>query len=624
MKKTTLLFTSILLSITLIYGQTGIPDKDKVVWVEAESFEHYGGWVVDSQFIDEMGSSYLMAHGLGKPVIPAYKRVPFPKEGAYNVYVRTYNWVSPWHKKDGPGAFYISVNGEPVAGKAGMSGDKWEWQKIGTVIAGKGDIIIGLHDLTGFNGRCDALLFSADTTFVPSSLYADVEQMRAAYSNKAKPKKSKYDLVVTGGGVAGISTAVSAARLGLKVALVQDRPLLGGNNSSEVRVHLGGRIGLDPYPELGALVAEMGPLKGGNAQPGDYYEDDKKLNIVKAEKNISLFLNNRVVSVEMKDSLIKSVCAVDVITGNKIELSAPLFADCTGDGVLGYLAGADYTMGREGRSVYNEPTAPENTDLMTMGSSVQWYSVKGDSAAEFPEFSFGLDVSESSVEKVHMGEWTWETGMTWNQIEEFEKTRDYGLLVVFSNWSFLKNKSQAADKFANNNLEWVAYVAGKRESRRLMGDYILKEQDITSGEWQEDGTASTSWSIDLHYPDPANAKHYPEQPFKSIAVHQNIHPYPIPYRCFYSRNINNLFMAGRNISVSHVALGTVRVMRTTGMMGEVVGMAASVCRKNKSLPRSVYTSHFQQLKDLMIKGVGSMESAAQQQYNEGSTLGPRE
>ena len=219
-----------------------------------------------------------------------------------------------------------------------------------------------------------------------------------------------------------------------------------------------------------------------------------------------------------------------------------------------------------------------------------------------------------------MGEWTWETGMNRNQITEFERIRDYGLMVIFSNWSYLKNRYTASEYYRNRALEWVAYVAGKRESRRLLGDHILTENDLVEHIPYEDGTACTSWTIDLHYPDPENSRHFPQKEFKSIAQHVATYHYPIPYRCFYSRNIENLFMAGRNISVTHVALGTTRVMRTTGMIGEVVGMAASICIKKQTIPRGVYASYLKQLKELREKGTGK-DMLNNQQYNEGGTLG---
>ena len=595
------------------------------IFIEAESFQNKGGWVVDQQFMDLMGSSYLMAHGLGTPVSDATTTVNFAKTGEYTVFVRTYNWTSPWTTKEGPGKFQLTVNGRALNNKIlGTKSTAWEWQEVGKVKTSSGTVTIGLRDLTGFNGRCDAVYFTMDNVLPPN----EREALTAFRKEKlglpeVVPNAGKFDLVVVGGGVAGTAAALTAARQGLKVALIQDRPVLGGNNSSEVRVHLGGRINLDPYPKLGDVVNEIAPLRGGNAQPGDYYEDEKKMEMVNAENNISLFLNFRAFKVEKEGTTIRTVFAKHIETAEELSFSAPLFADCTGDGTIGYLAGADFAMGRESKAEFNEATAPEEADKMTMGSSVQWYSKEGDKSSDFPEFNYGIDFNEINAQKVTMGEWTWETGMNFDQISDFERVRDYGMLVVYSNWSYLKNKSSFKEEYKNKYLDWVAYIAGKRESRRLIGDMVLTEQDITDFVIYPDASAPTSWTIDLHYPDPKNTKHFPGAEFKSIAVHKTIHPYPIPYRCFYSRNINNLFMAGRNISVTHVALGTVRVMRTTGMMGEVVGMAASVAAKNKTTPRGVYQEHLDELQRLMTKGASKYNIENLQNYNLGGTLGPK-
>ena len=595
------------------------------LFIEAESFKNKGGWVVDQQFMDLMGSSYLMAHGLGTPVSDATTTVNFAKTGEYTVFVRTYNWTSPWTTKEGPGKFQLTVNGRVLNNKIlGTKSTAWEWQEVGKVKTSSGTVTIGLRDLTGFNGRCDAVYFTMDNVLPPN----EREALTAFRKEKlglpeVVPNAGKFDLVVVGGGVAGTAAALTAARQGLKVALIQDRPVLGGNNSSEVRVHLGGRINLDPYPKLGDVVNEIAPLRGGNAQPGDYYEDEKKLEMVNAENNISLFLNFRAFKVEKEGTTIRTVFARHIETAEELSFSAPLFADCTGDGTIGYLAGADFAMGRESKAEFNEATAPEEADKMTMGSSVQWYSKEGDKSSDFPEFDYGMDFNETNAQKVTMGEWTWETGMNFDQISDFERIRDYGMLVVYSNWSYLKNKSSFKEEYKNKYLDWVAYIAGKRESRRLIGDMVLTEQDITDFVIYPDASAPTSWTIDLHYPDPKNTKHFPGAEFKSIAVHKTIHPYPIPYRCFYSRNVDNLFMAGRNISVTHVALGTVRVMRTTGMMGEVVGMAATVAAKNKTNPRGVYQKHLDKLQRLMTVGAGKYNIENIQNYNLGGTLGPK-
>lgn len=588
--------------------------------VETESFSQKGGWVIDQQFMDQMGSPYLLAHGMGVPVGDAITNVTFPEEGTYYVYARTYNWTSPWSSKKGPGKFSLYVNNKKIGGTLGDEGTKWQWQKVGKVKISELEVSLRLHDLTGFDGRCDAIFFTTEADMTLPSEIEELKLFKQNYlGNKNATENLTYDFIVVGGGIAGISAAVSAARLGGKVALVNDRPVLGGNNSSEIRVHLGGRIETGIYKNLGNLQKEFGPVNGGNAMPASRYEDQKKMDVVEKEHNITLYLNNRAVEVKMDGNMIKTVIIQNIETGVRTSISAPLYSDCTGDGTIGFLAGADYRIGRESKSEFGETRAPEIADSLTMGASVQWYAVDTGRRSEFPVFEYGICFNNENCEKVTMGEWTWETGMNMDQLNNFEYVRDYGLMVVYSNWSYLKNKYNTDNKYKNLKLDWVAYLAGKRESRRLMGDYILKEDDLVKSVFHEDGTAATTWTIDLHFPDPANTHHFPNREFKSIAKHTPIYPYPIPYRCLYSRNIGNLFMAGRNISVTHVALGTVRVMRTTGMMGEVVGMAASLCKKYNVNPRGIYMNHLDELKALMKKGVGK-DLPNNQRYNEGNTL----
>lgn len=585
--------------------------------VEAESFGNKGGWKVDQQFMDLMGSPYLIAHGLGTPVADAVTQATFPAKGEYHVYVRTYNWTSPWHEGEGPGRFCLTVGGRRLPAKLGASGKQWLWQDAGKVKVSNLVQEIALRDLTGFDGRCDAIYFTTDATDMPPTELSELSSWRRAKHGlpDVAPIAGTYNLVVVGAGIAGMSAAASAARLGCSVALINDRPVIGGNNSSEIRVHLGGVIETGEYPALGTLQNEFGPTRGGNAQPAEVYEDQKKLDWIRAESGIELFADYRVVRVEMDGQKIVSVTAQHIADGNELRFVAPLFADCTGDGTVGFLAGADYRMGREAKDEFGESIAPDVADKMTMGASVQWYSEDAGKKQPFPDFSYGLAFDEKNCERVTMGEWTWETGMNHDQIHDFERIRDYGMLVVYSNWSFLKNRLADNAQYANRRLAWVAYIAGKRESRRLMGDYILHQDDITKHVAHEDASFATTWSIDLHRPDPANSASFPGMEFKAVTTHIPIYPYGVPYRCLYSRNVDNLFMAGRNISQTHVALGTTRVMRTTGMMGEVVGMAAAICREHGVCPRDVYRHHLPQLKKLMAEGVGRRGIENNQKYN---------
>ena len=592
------------------------PNPDATLWLEAESFAQKGGWSVDQQFTFEMGSPYLIAHGMGQPVEDASTIVKFPAKGKYHIWVRTYNWTSPWSEGEGPGAFKLSVDGSEFRTTLGTQGEEWMWQYVGSAKVGA-EAEVKLHDLKGFDGRCDAIWFSNDKNAVPPTDADALAQFREQQLGK-QIREVKYQFVVVGGGVAGICASVAAARMGVKVALINDRPIWGGCNSSETRVHLGGHIEMEPYTNLGNMIKEFGPLKGGNAQPAEFYEDDKKRAFLEAEKeNLDLYPSYRVYKVDSEGGIISAVYAQHIESGEIVKFVAPIYSDCTGDGTVGYLAGADFAMGRESRSDYNEPSAPEQGDKMTMGSSVQWYSVEAEDMQSFPLFEYGLTFDDESCQKVTMGEWTWETGMNRDQCWEFERIRDYGLMVVYSNWSYLKNHLKENDKYTNRKLGWVAYVAGKRESRRLLGDHVLTENDLVNEVKYPDASFTTTWSIDLHYPDPKNTAHFPGNEFKSICVHGKVNPYAVPYRCLYSRNINNLFMAGRDISVTHIGLGTVRVMRTTGMMGEVVGMAAGICSSHGVLPRDVYTSHLSELKNLMKQGMGKSGLENNQLYNTG-------
>ena len=599
-----------------------LAQKPATVFIEAESFDNKGGWSIDQQFMDVMGSSYIIAHGMGSPVADASTTVSFPETGTYRVYVRTRNWTAQWSDKEAAGQFQLLVNDKPLGKTFGKDNEKWNWSDGGTVKITQKENKIALKDLTGFNGRCDAILFTSVPNYKPIEDKEKLTDYRNTYFGFDKNPKNAgdFDFVVVGGGMAGTCSAISAARKGVKVALIQNRPVLGGNNSSEVRVHLGGRINLEPYPALGNLVNEIGPSEGGNAQPKEYYEDEKKMKAVLAEPNISLFLNYHANKVDTKGSRIEKVYATNIETGEKVYFEAPLFADCTGDGTIGFLAGAEYMTGRESRDVYGEKTAPEVADNLTMGASVQWFTEKKDQPVSFPDIKWGLPWDEDKAEEITKGDWEWETGMGLDMTLDFEQIRDYGMLAVYSNWSYLKNRAVNKAKFANDALKWVAYVAGKRESRRLKGDYVLIEQDLTDQRVYPDGTAPTSWTIDLHYPDPENSKLFPGAAFKSIAKHIKIYPYPIPFRCLYSKNIDNLMMAGRDISVSHVALGTVRLMRTTGMMGEVLGMAAAICKEEKTTPRGLYQNHFPKLEAMMIEGVGDATLPKIQDYNLGGTL----
>ncbi|WP_186774895.1 FAD-dependent oxidoreductase [Allorhodopirellula solitaria] len=560
------------------------------VLVEAESLDSAGGWKLDTQFIREMGSPYLLAHGLGTPVADASGTVEVPRAGEYRVYVRTKDWVARWGAPGSPGRFQLLVNGEPLETTFGSEGAQWHWQDGGTVQIPDTSVDLALHDLTGFDGRCDAIYLTQSSEGPPQddSILPAWRRERLDIAEEVTVKDD-YDLVVIGGGYSGLGTSISAARSGCRVALIQDRGVLGGNGSSEVRVWAKGEIRRGKYPRIGEIVEEL--ADSAKKSPGTYeeFEDAKKETIVRAEPNIDLFLNHHAYQVEMDGDRIQSVTAFDTKTSHRLKFVAPLFADCTGHATIGYLAGADFDMSPDGR----------------MGMSNMWAWDELDEKVSFPETPWALDLEmqDFPYPRDHHAQWFWESGFDKDAVGDAEGIRDWNLRAAYGAFNAMKNRGGAAEH-QNATMTWLAYIGGPRESRRLMGDVLLTHDDIMQKKEFVDGTVPSTWSVDLHYPKKQYAEKFPDNPFISIAVHgsgvDRTFGYPIPYRCFYSRNVPNLFMAGRCISVTHEALGTTRVMKTCGMMGEVIGKAASLCRLHQCLPRDVYYNYWSEL-DSMLK-----------------------
>jgi hypothetical protein len=552
-------------------ARTALPSRgaDRVL-LEAESFQNSGGWSLDTQFIDLMGSPYLIAHGLGQPVNDALTTVSFPTLGKYRVWVRTKDWVAHWKAPSAPGKFQVLIHGRPLPETFGTKSATWFWHDGGTFDITVKQTTVALHDLTGFDGRCDAIYFTKDLQETPPNDSAPLSTWRkTVLALPPTPEDmGEFDLVVVGGGYGGLGSALSAARMGLKVALIQNRPVLGGNGSSEIRVWAQGLIRRGNYPHIGEMIEEFADKAKNSPGTYDEFGDAQKEALIRSEKNISLFLNEHVYAAESRDNRIIAVTALNTTNSREKRFRGKFFSDCTGHGNLAHLAGAKYEI--------------ELKDLM--GTSNMWIWSNTPAPRTFPETPWALDLKmddfpypklgKADMASKGKGEWFWESGFNKHPINDLELIRDWNLRAVFGAFNAMKNRDGKTEH-PNAKLDWVAYIGGTRESRRIVGDVMLTQEDIVAKREFPDGCVPSTWSIDLHYAKQEYAKKFPDNPFISIAEHDRrvdrTFGYPVPYRCLYSANLTNMFMAGRNISVTDHALGTVRVMKTIGMMGEVVG-----------------------------------------------------
>lgn len=584
--------------------------------IEAEDFENHGGWVLDSQFETVMGSPYLLAHGMGRPVIDASTAVAITNAGEYEVWVRTKDWAPPHH----PGRFTLSINGAVLDTIFGTNGKDWSWQSGGRIWIPEGKAELTLHDLTGFYARCDAIYLSLDGVAPPNTVDAASRAWRkAARGLPDQPIDAGiYDVIVVGGGIAGCAAALTAARLGDRVALIQDRPVLGGNASRE--------IGLSPRGTQGALLEAL------SARTGD--GDLQAQALLEAEPTATLFLGHRIVDVGVAGGRVVSVDAVQAHAGHERRFRAPMFIDCTGTAILGVLAGAKTLFGREAALEFNESYAPEVRDDMHHGNTLFFRTRMASEPISFPDVPWAIEVAkdyanlsgqlvEPGVEngpgpavnpnspefqfseptKPWMQQFPathyWEYGQWLDPYTEGEYIRDYLLRALFG--TFWNVKRLEPEKYANLEFDWVAYVAAQGEFRRYQGDYILTQNDIVDHRMLPDTLVFNDGAFCLHCAYGPEESQYDFRLKDWIWDTRDKKPYGIPFRCLYSVNIENLMMAGKHISVTHVAGSSTKFMGNGAQHGIAVGAAAHLCAQRATTPRGLYEHHLGELKKLVSR-----------------------
>ncbi|MEP2237817.1 MAG: FAD-dependent oxidoreductase [Maribacter sp.] len=420
-----------------------------------------------------------------------------------------------------------------------------------------------------------------------------------------RKKNLEYDVVVIGGGAAGICAAVAAARNGAKTVLVQDRPVLGGNASSEIRVHLNGVNHLkDGLPERETGIIEEILLLNRFQNPQESFTvwDHVLYDFVTREPNLDLMLNTSAMRANTDNGKIISAYCFQLTTEMEFTIKGKQFIDCSGDGLLAATAGALYRTGREAASEFNEKFAPEEADGWQMGGTVLLSSKDMGKPMPFDPPSF---VRKYNAKASHKGRkltpfvegfWWVELGSDDDIIADYEENRHKLMGYAYGVWDHVKNSGKFPEA-ENYALDWVCSLPGKRESRRFMGDFILSEGDLLNNRNFDDAVAYGGWSLDEH--NPGGIENLSEPPSYFHSKFAEV--YQIPFRSLYSKNISNLLFAGRNISQTHIALSSSRIMATCALEGQAVGTAAALCLNHKIDPREISKKYINELQEQLLR-----------------------
>ena len=581
--------------------------------IEAEDFDDYGGWVLDSQFDHEMGSPYLLAHGYGRPVADASTTVKLDQSGTYEVWVRAKDWVPAHH----PGRFELSLGAAKLECEFGANGQDWCWERAGSIELEAGPLKVTLHDLTGFDARCDAIYISRNGGQPIDGAEPDARAWRRRLRGLPDEPTAEgpFDVVFVGGGVTGSVGALAAARLGLRVAVVQNRPVLGGNASIE--------IGIGPRGEKGSLVAEAIARKpDGDLQIGQ---------LLTAEPNATIYLHHQVFDLELNGRVIESIDAREALSGREIRIAASQFIDCTGTAILAVLAGIPTMFGVESADEFGESLAPPERLEQHHGHTVFFRTRMAEEPVEFPEAPWAIEVAkdfadlggqaiepgtdngdgpvveafrppsdDSFAKLARRLTHYWEYGQWCDPYTEGEHIRDHLLRAIYGTMANVK--AMEPEQWANLEFDWVAHVAGQGEFRRYIGDYVLTETDIRNHAVFPDAVLKNSGAFCLHHPI------HDDYDFRLKSWTwdtRDDEPFDVPFRCLYAANLDNVMMAGKHISVTHVAGSVTKFMGNGAQHAIATAVAAVLCNKYAATPRSVHDHHLGELKALVAEVSGN-------------------
>lgn len=578
----------------------------ETIWIDALEFDDYGGFIKDTQFLGEMGQGYLMADGVGQPVEPATVKFTVKEEGYYRFFIRTKNWCVGYD----PDGLKIAVDDDihsHISGVMQITG--WYFEVAGDFKLSVGEHTLKVYDTTGWCGRFADIIITNDYDFTPSPEIKKWKKQRAEIKglDVAIKEHRGYDLVVAGSGSAAVVAAIAAARNGSKVALLSGRPVLGGNGSDESKVGYDGAA-VQGFHETGIIYQIKCYAVAQKITWSQAF-----LHFVELEKNIDLYLDMYAMDADTENNKIKSVLAQDTNNMTEHRFYAEYFIDGTGDGWIGYYADAKYRIGREASFQHMESLAPEVADNNTMSGCATraietindticcYYAEETENEVTFsaPIWSFKLPEADElgrTPTRLERGHWWLENRNDYDDLWEAEYARDALIRIAVGYFDWMKNSWKEKERAKKYKLSLLSTYVAKRETRRLIGDYILTQNDYDGKTIFEDEVCFTGWRIDVHH-----VMGIFSGKNGAFMVNQEVPLTPIPFRCLYSKNIENLMMAGRNISVTHMALGSTRTQLTTATMGQAVGTAAALCKKYGVMPRELGKTKIKELQQILLR-----------------------